>query len=73
MYLNKIDVSDAIYGRDYLALTTHYVDWVVVTCLSCSDWVVVTCLSCNWFDANTDTFRPDEIVELYELPKGEQQ
>lgn len=62
MYLNKIDVSNAICGHDYLALTTHH-----------TDWIIVTCGSCGWFDADPYTFRPDEIVELYELPQGEQQ
>lgn len=58
MYLNKIDVSDAVYGRCYLALVSTPLEWIVVTVGSF-----------GWFDAEPYTFRQDQIVDLYELPK----
>lgn len=62
MNLEKIEVSDAVEGRDYLARASDP-----------DDWFIVTVGSCGRFDADPYTFRPDEIVELYELPQGEQQ
>ena len=62
MNLEKIEVSDAVEGHDYLALVSDP-----------SDWFLVTAGFCGWFEADPYTFRPDEIVELYELPQGEQQ